>query len=77
MANRIQQMRTLLVERLAAAGSTHDWSHVSQQIGMSVGAVGRKGCVKVFSQVTRAHTILLALPHFVSPPSQVCLPSLA
>ena len=34
MAHRIQQMRTLLVEKLAAAGSTHDWSHVTQQIGM-------------------------------------------
>eukprot|EP00977_Amphora_coffeiformis_P021865 scaffold10022_cov170-Amphora_coffeaeformis.AAC.17 len=41
MANRIQQMRTLLVERLAAAGSTHDWSHVTQQIGTLVEATGR------------------------------------
>ena len=34
MARRIGEMRTLLVERLAAAGSTHDWSHVTAQIGM-------------------------------------------
>ena len=34
MAQRIQEMRTRLVEALHAAGSTHDWSHVTQQIGM-------------------------------------------
>ena len=34
MANRIQSMRTLLVEKLKEAGSTHDWSHVTGQIGM-------------------------------------------
>lgn len=34
MAERIQEMRTRLVEALQAAGSTHDWSHVTQQIGM-------------------------------------------
>lgn len=34
MADRIQSMRTRLVEALVAAGSTHDWSHVTQQIGM-------------------------------------------
>ena len=34
MANRIQSMRTLLVDKLKAAGSTHDWSHVTGQIGM-------------------------------------------
>ena len=34
MANRIQSMRTLLVDKLQAAGSTHDWSHVTGQIGM-------------------------------------------
>ena len=34
MADRILQMRTLLVEKLKAAGSAHDWSHVTQQIGM-------------------------------------------
>ena len=33
MAARILQMRTLLVERLKAAGSTHDWSHITSQIG--------------------------------------------
>jgi aspartate aminotransferase len=34
MAARIQKMRTTLVEQLQEAGSTHDWSHVTQQIGM-------------------------------------------
>ena len=34
MASRIQSMRTLLVDKLKAAGSTHDWSHVTGQIGM-------------------------------------------
>lgn len=34
MADRIQSMRNLLVEKLAEAGSTHDWSHVTEQIGM-------------------------------------------
>ena len=34
MANRIMSMRTQLVEQLKKAGSTHDWSHVTSQIGM-------------------------------------------
>ena len=34
MAERIGAMRALLVERILAAGSGHDWSHVSKQIGM-------------------------------------------
>lgn len=34
MADRIALMRTQLVERLEAVGSTHDWSHVRDQIGM-------------------------------------------
>mmetsp|Transcript_31853 Transcript_31853/g.64854 ORF Transcript_31853/g.64854 Transcript_31853/m.64854 type:complete len:134 (-) Transcript_31853:26-427(-) len=34
MADRIKSMRTLLVDKLKEAGSTHDWSHVSSQIGM-------------------------------------------
>jgi aspartate aminotransferase len=34
MAIRIKKMRKRLVEALKAAGSTHDWSHVTQQIGM-------------------------------------------
>jgi aspartate aminotransferase len=34
MAERIQSMRTRLVEALEEAGSTHDWSHVTEQIGM-------------------------------------------
>ena len=34
MANRIGSMRQLLVEKLKEAGSTHDWSHITSQIGM-------------------------------------------
>eukprot|EP00537_Pseudo-nitzschia_pungens_P001148 CAMPEP_0172367368 /NCGR_PEP_ID=MMETSP1060-20121228/20952_1 /TAXON_ID=37318 /ORGANISM="Pseudo-nitzschia pungens, Strain cf. cingulata" /LENGTH=447 /DNA_ID=CAMNT_0013091591 /DNA_START=67 /DNA_END=1410 /DNA_ORIENTATION=- len=34
MAERIQSMRSRLVETLKEVGSTHDWSHVSEQIGM-------------------------------------------
>jgi aspartate aminotransferase len=34
MADRILEMRAKFVETLKAAGSTHDWSHVSNQIGM-------------------------------------------
>jgi aspartate aminotransferase, mitochondrial len=34
MAERIAAMRQRLVRALAAAGSTHDWSHIQQQIGM-------------------------------------------
>jgi len=34
MAERIAKMRALLKSELEAAGSTHDWSHVTDQIGM-------------------------------------------
>lgn len=34
MAQRIQKMRLRLVEALVAAGSKHDWSHITNQIGM-------------------------------------------
>jgi len=34
MADRIQSMRSRLVETLKEVGSTHDWSHVTEQIGM-------------------------------------------
>ena len=34
MADRIISMRDLLVSKLAAAGSTRDWSHITDQIGM-------------------------------------------
>jgi len=34
MASRILKMRALLKEGLAAAGSTHNWDHVTEQIGM-------------------------------------------
>lgn len=34
MAMRIKKMRQLLVEALKEAGSQHDWSHITKQIGM-------------------------------------------
>jgi len=34
MSMRINSMRTILVEKLKEAGSTHDWSHITSQIGM-------------------------------------------
>jgi len=34
MADRINSMRTLLEDKLKAAGSTRNWSHISKQIGM-------------------------------------------
>eukprot|EP01051_Picozoa_sp_SAG22_P014104 SAG22_NODE_1667_length_3851_cov_1.673774_1_plen_428_part_00 len=34
MADRIISMRTLLTDKLAAAGSTKDWGHINSQIGM-------------------------------------------
>jgi aspartate aminotransferase len=34
MASRIGDMRQQLVEALAKVGSKHDWSHITQQIGM-------------------------------------------
>lgn len=34
MAERIQDMRVQLVAKLKEVGSTHDWSHVTNQIGM-------------------------------------------
>ena len=34
MSGRMMDMRTGLVDRLGALGSTHDWSHITSQIGM-------------------------------------------
>jgi len=34
MSNRIATSRVALVEGLNAAGSVHDWSHITNQIGM-------------------------------------------
>lgn len=36
MVDRIQHMRTCLVEALKNVGSTHDWSHISKQKGIFV-----------------------------------------
>merc|ERR1712079_160417 len=33
MATRIEKMRTLLKEKLAEAGSKHEWGHITSQIG--------------------------------------------
>jgi len=34
MSGRIKEMRVSLVDKLKEHGSTHDWSHVTSQIGM-------------------------------------------
>jgi aspartate aminotransferase len=34
MSGRIDEMRTSLVEKLKSHGSEHDWSHITNQIGM-------------------------------------------
>jgi aspartate aminotransferase len=34
MSERIQEMRSSLVRKLAELGSPHDWSHINRQIGM-------------------------------------------
>jgi aspartate aminotransferase len=34
MAGRIKKMRSSLVQKLKEQGSTHDWSHITNQIGM-------------------------------------------
>lgn len=34
MSGRIQEMRFALVKSLKAQGSEHDWSHITNQIGM-------------------------------------------
>lgn len=34
MADRINSMRTVLKSKLAEAGSTHNWDHITKQIGM-------------------------------------------
>jgi aspartate aminotransferase len=58
MSARIQQMRTLLVEELAKAGSKHDWSHVTQQIGMfAFTGLDQAMC----EQLTREYAIFLTL----------------
>ena len=34
MSNRIREARHMLVEKLYEQGSSHDWSHINNQIGM-------------------------------------------
>lgn len=56
MADRIQEMRTKLVETLKEVGSTHDWSHVTNQIGM----FAYTGCSKeMCDQLTNDYAIFL------------------
>jgi aspartate aminotransferase len=56
MAERIQLMRTGLVAALKEAGSTHDWSHVTEQIGMFA-FTGMS--VDMCDQLTKDHAIYL------------------
>ncbi|GKY97893.1 hypothetical protein MPSEU_000747300 [Mayamaea pseudoterrestris] len=56
MAKRIQNMRTKLVQKLSEVGSTHDWSHVSEQIGMFAFTGMSKGMCDV---LTDEHAIYL------------------
>jgi len=56
MANRIGDMRTTLVEKLKEAGSSHDWSHVTSQIGMfAFTGMNADMC----TQLTEEHAIYL------------------
>jgi aspartate aminotransferase len=63
MAERIQSMRTRLVEALVEAGSTHDWSHVTQQIGMFA-FTGMSS--EMVDQLTSDYAIFLTLDGRVS-----------
>jgi aspartate aminotransferase len=56
MAARIQDMRTKIVEKLIEVGSTHDWSHVTKQIGMfAFTGMSKEMC----DQLTDEHAIYL------------------
>ena len=56
MAARINEMRTLLRERLEAAGSEHDWRHITDQIGMFA-YTGMTG--EMCDALTNEHAIFL------------------
>ena len=56
MAQRIQDMRTKLVAKLKEVGSSHDWSHVTGQIGMfAFTGMSKEMC----DQLTRDYEIYL------------------
>lgn len=56
MADRIATMRTKLVATLGKVGSTHDWSHISNQIGM----FAYTGCSKEMCEaLTEKYAIFL------------------
>ncbi|KAL3908275.1 MAG: hypothetical protein SGARI_003137, partial [Bacillariaceae sp.] len=58
MAIRIEKMRKMLVDALEEAGSTHDWSHISNQIGMFAFTGMNEGMCK---QLTKEFHIYLTL----------------
>jgi aspartate/tyrosine/aromatic aminotransferase len=64
MAKRIQEMRTRLVETLRdVAGSKHDWSHVTEQIGMfAYTGMSKEMCL----QLTNDFAIYLTLDGRIS-----------
>jgi aspartate aminotransferase len=64
MAARIQEMRTRLVETLKdVAGSKHDWSHVTEQIGMfAYTGMSKEMCL----QLTNDYAIYLTLDGRIS-----------
>jgi len=56
MAERINSMRTLLRTELEASGSTHDWQHVTDQIGMfAFTGMSAEMC----DELTEKHSIFL------------------
>jgi aspartate aminotransferase len=63
MAARIQDMRTKLVTKLQEVGSTHDWSHVTGQIGMfAFTGMSKEMC----NQLTEEFAIYLTLDGRIS-----------
>jgi aspartate aminotransferase, mitochondrial len=63
MAARIQEMRTRLVEKLKDVGSTQDWSHVTEQIGMfAYTGMSKEMCL----QLTNDFAIFLTLDGRIS-----------
>eukprot|EP00814_Leptocylindrus_danicus_P010497 CAMPEP_0116031340 /NCGR_PEP_ID=MMETSP0321-20121206/17451_1 /TAXON_ID=163516 /ORGANISM="Leptocylindrus danicus var. danicus, Strain B650" /LENGTH=416 /DNA_ID=CAMNT_0003506437 /DNA_START=89 /DNA_END=1339 /DNA_ORIENTATION=- len=63
MAKRIGSMRTLLVQKLKEAGSEHDWSHVTDQIGMFAFTGMSKEMVQ---QLTAEYSIFMTLDGRIS-----------
>jgi aspartate/tyrosine/aromatic aminotransferase len=58
MSGRIREMRELFVQKLADAGSPHDWSHILRQIGMfAFTGVGKAQCQEMMDK----HAVYLTL----------------